>query len=250
MRSRRWPGRSRRWASSCAPRSRPGGPTCRLEQNVLRAFTQPFAGVRVLIVGQDPYPTPGHPVGLSFSGATRRPAVAAQPAEHLPRAEHRSRPARPRTGDLSPWAAHGVLLLNRVLTVTPGRPGVPSGKGLGGGNRSGDPRSRGARHTVGRDPVGTGRADATTPAGRRAPDRVGAPQSDVGRSRLFRLTAVQPEQCAARERGGGCRGLAPDLTRAPSAERYADSVAGPTRHAYRCAKGRGNGDVGANRYAQ
>src|ERR1035438_4888722 len=37
--------------------------------NVLRAFKQPFADVRVLIVGQDPYPTPGHQVGLSFSVA-------------------------------------------------------------------------------------------------------------------------------------------------------------------------------------
>src|SRR5260370_35004072 len=46
-------------------------------ENVLRAFKQPFGGVRGLIVGQDPYPTPGHPVGLSFSGA---PAAAPQPA--------------------------------------------------------------------------------------------------------------------------------------------------------------------------
>src|SRR4051812_42582313 len=38
-------------------------------RNVLRAFQQPFEGVRVLIVGQDPYPTPGHAVGLSFSVA-------------------------------------------------------------------------------------------------------------------------------------------------------------------------------------
>ena len=37
--------------------------------HVLRAFAAPLAGVRVLIVGQDPYPTPGHPVGLSFSVA-------------------------------------------------------------------------------------------------------------------------------------------------------------------------------------
>ncbi|MGL4832047.1 MAG: uracil-DNA glycosylase, partial [Propionibacteriaceae bacterium] len=39
----------------------PAGP------QILRAFTRPMADVRVLIVGQDPYPTPGHPVGLSFS---------------------------------------------------------------------------------------------------------------------------------------------------------------------------------------
>src|SRR3954452_6624974 len=36
-------------------------------EHVLRAFQRPLADVRVLVVGQDPYPTPGHPVGLSFS---------------------------------------------------------------------------------------------------------------------------------------------------------------------------------------
>ena len=61
-----WPGRSRRWATSSGRNSPPGAVTCRRE-NVLRAFKQPFAEVRVLIVGQDPYPTPGHPIGLSFS---------------------------------------------------------------------------------------------------------------------------------------------------------------------------------------
>ena len=37
--------------------------------HVLRAFSRPLADVKVLVVGQDPYPTPGHPVGLSFSVA-------------------------------------------------------------------------------------------------------------------------------------------------------------------------------------
>ncbi len=46
-------------------------------QNVLRAFTQPLADVRVLIVGQDPYPTPGHAIGLSFSVAPAWPRRAA-----------------------------------------------------------------------------------------------------------------------------------------------------------------------------
>ena len=101
----------------------PAGP------NVLRAFTFPFDQVRVLIVGQDPYPTPGHAVGLSFSvGADVRP---------LPRsldnifAEYRSDlgyPA-PSCGDLTTWAQRGVLLLNRVLTVRPGNPASHRGKG-------------------------------------------------------------------------------------------------------------------------
>ncbi|MFC7955967.1 uracil-DNA glycosylase [Rhodococcoides kroppenstedtii] len=89
-------------------------------ENVLRAFEQPFDDVRVLLVGQDPYPTPGHAVGLSFSVA---PDVAP-----VPRSLHNVFTEyvadldlpRPTTGDLTPWADRGVLLLNRVLTVRPG----------------------------------------------------------------------------------------------------------------------------------
>jgi uracil-DNA glycosylase len=97
--------------------------------NVLRAFTQPFDDVRVLIVGQDPYPTPGHPVGLSFSVA---PDVSPLPRslQNIFRelAADLGYPA-PSSGDLSPWSQHGILLLNRVLTVAPGQPGSHRGKG-------------------------------------------------------------------------------------------------------------------------
>jgi len=101
----------------------PAGP------NILRAFREPMAEVRVLIVGQDPYPTPGHPMGLSFSvDAHVRPLPASlanifrelrddlgiQPSPH---------------GDLSAWAAQGVLLLNRVLTVRAGTPASHRGRG-------------------------------------------------------------------------------------------------------------------------
>jgi uracil-DNA glycosylase len=96
---------------------------------VLRAFRQPFADVRVLIVGQDPYPTPGHPVGLSFSVA---PEVRRLPGSlvNIFR-EYRDDLGypMPATGDLSPWSERGVMLLNRVLTVQPGRPGSHRGKG-------------------------------------------------------------------------------------------------------------------------
>ena len=91
-------------------------------ENVLRAFTQSFGAVRVLIVGQDPYPTPGHAVGLSFSVATtvRRlpPSLLNIFREYT---DDLGYPA-PATGDLVPWTERGVLLLNRVLTVAPGRP--------------------------------------------------------------------------------------------------------------------------------
>ena len=97
--------------------------------DVLRAFRRPLADVRVLVVGQDPYPTPGHAMGLSFS---------VQPDVHpLPRSLQnvfRELVAdvgvpQPTSGDLSPWADRGVMLLNRVLTVRPGAPASHRGKG-------------------------------------------------------------------------------------------------------------------------
>ena len=96
---------------------------------VLRAFQQPFADVRVLIVGQDPYPTPGHAVGLSFSvGADVRPIPRSLENIFAEYASDLGYP-KPSCGDLSPWAQRGVLLLNRVLTVRPGNPASHRGKG-------------------------------------------------------------------------------------------------------------------------
>jgi uracil-DNA glycosylase len=101
----------------------PAGP------NILRAFRDPLANVRVLITGQDPYPTPGHPMGLSFSvGRDVRPLprsldnifrelqddLGITPSEH---------------GDLTAWASQGVLMLNRILTVRAGATASHRGKG-------------------------------------------------------------------------------------------------------------------------
>ncbi|OZC31116.1 uracil-DNA glycosylase [Gordonia polyisoprenivorans] len=98
-------------------------------QNVLRAFTSPFDDVRVLIVGQDPYPTPGHAVGLSFSVAPEVSPIPRSLANiYTEYCEDLGYP-RPANGDLTPWARNGVLLLNRVLTVTPGEPASHRGKG-------------------------------------------------------------------------------------------------------------------------
>ena len=97
--------------------------------NVLRAFKQPFDDVRVLIVGQDPYPTPGHAVGLSFSVAEAvRPLPRSLENIFAEYASDLGYPA-PSCGDLTPWAERGVLLLNRVLTVRPGNPASHRGKG-------------------------------------------------------------------------------------------------------------------------
>ena len=98
-------------------------------EHVLRAFGLPLADTRVLIVGQDPYPTPGHAVGLSFSVP---PDVRPLPPslvnifkEYVDDLGH----PPPATGDLSPWAQRGVLLLNRCLTVAAGRPNSHQGRG-------------------------------------------------------------------------------------------------------------------------
>ena len=87
--------------------------------NILRAFAEPMAGVKVLITGQDPYPTPGHPVGLSFSVAPDvRPLPRSLTNIFTELQADLGIPPSP-SGDLSPWAKQGVLLLNRVLTVRP-----------------------------------------------------------------------------------------------------------------------------------
>jgi len=97
--------------------------------NVLRAFTFPFEEVRVLVVGQDPYPTPGHPVGLSFSVAPDvRPLPRSLDNIFVEYCADLGYPT-PSTGDLTPWAERGVMLLNRVLTVQPGNPASHRGKG-------------------------------------------------------------------------------------------------------------------------
>ena len=98
-------------------------------EHVLRAFTQPLDAVRVLIVGQDPYPTPGHPSGLSFSVAPEvRPVPRSLQNIYKELGTDLGLPA-PSNGDLSPWADQGVLLLNRVLTVRPGAAASHRGKG-------------------------------------------------------------------------------------------------------------------------
>jgi uracil-DNA glycosylase len=97
--------------------------------HVLRAFQRPLAQVKVLIVGQDPYPRPGHPVGLSFSvAADVRPLPPSLVNIFKELVSDLKVPA-PSTGDLSPWADAGVLLLNRTLTITPGASNSHRGKG-------------------------------------------------------------------------------------------------------------------------
>lgn len=96
---------------------------------VLRAFAQPLSSVKVLLVGQDPYPTPGHAVGLSFAvERSVRPLPRSLTNIYRELADDLGI-TPPTHGDLAGWAGQGVLLLNRVLTVQSGRPGSHRGRG-------------------------------------------------------------------------------------------------------------------------
>lgn len=101
----------------------PAGP------DVLRAFRTPLADVRVLIVGQDPYPTPGHPIGLSFAVERHVRPVPRSLGNIYRELRDDLGIDPPPHGDLTRWSANGVLLLNRVLTVQPGQPGSHRGRG-------------------------------------------------------------------------------------------------------------------------
>ena len=137
----------------------PAGP------NVLRAFTFPFDRVRVLIVGQDPYPTPGHAVGLSFS-------VAAD-VRPLPRSlaniftEYARRPGLPRAGQRRPDAVGAAWgdAAEQGAHRAAGHPGVTSRQGLGGRHRMRDPGAGGPAAAAGGGAVGPRRRHAEADAG-------------------------------------------------------------------------------------
>jgi uracil-DNA glycosylase len=98
-------------------------------ERIFAAFDQPFADVKALLVGQDPYPTPGHPIGLCFSTAPDvRPLPKSLVNVFREYTDDLGHPP-PTTGDLTPWVRQGVLLLNRCLTVRPGEPASHRGRG-------------------------------------------------------------------------------------------------------------------------
>ena len=97
--------------------------------HVFRAFQRPLAGVRVLIVGQDPYPTPGHPIGLSFAVDPQVWPLPRSLVNIYLELRNDLGVVPPRNGDLTPWSDQGVMLLNRVLTVRPGESASHRGRG-------------------------------------------------------------------------------------------------------------------------
>jgi uracil-DNA glycosylase len=98
-------------------------------EHILRAFRRPLADVRVLVVGQDPYPTPGHPIGLSFAVDAHVRPVPRSLANIYRELATDVGVEPPPHGDLTAWADQGVMLLNRVLTVRPGEAASHRGRG-------------------------------------------------------------------------------------------------------------------------
>ena len=126
------------WADALAPveptlhvlaRELSGTPFLPDAAHVFRAFRTPLDDVRVLLLGQDPYPTPGHAVGLAFSVSPHVRPLPGSLRNIFTELVADLGVTRPDSGDLSAWANHGILLLNRTLTVAPGDP--LSHRGLG-----------------------------------------------------------------------------------------------------------------------
>ena len=109
--------------------TRAGRPYCPPGPEVLRAFQDPFEDVRVLVLGQDPYPTPGHAMGLAFSVRKDVTPLPRSLVNIFTELSNDVGVPTPANGDLSPWAAQGVLLLNTSLTVQAGIAGSHRGRG-------------------------------------------------------------------------------------------------------------------------
>ncbi|MBK5237528.1 MAG: uracil-DNA glycosylase, partial [Actinomycetales bacterium] len=97
--------------------------------NIMRAFRMPVDAVRVLIVGQDPYPTPGNAVGLAFAVEEHVRPLPRSLSNIFAELERDTACVQPRHGNLAGWTEQGVLLLNRVLTVRAGEAGSHRGRG-------------------------------------------------------------------------------------------------------------------------
>lgn len=94
-----------------------GGEIVPPKQFVMRAFEQPLDEIRVLIVGQDPYPTAGHAIGLSFAVNTDVKPLPRSLKNILIELKDDLGKTVTAEGDLSKWSEQGVLLLNRHLTT-------------------------------------------------------------------------------------------------------------------------------------
>jgi len=106
-----------------------GRPYLPAGDHVFRAFQRPLADVRVLVVGQDPYPTPGHPIGLSFAVDPHVWPLPRSLVNIYVELRDDTGLVPPKHGDLTAWSDQGVMLLNRVLTVRAGESASHRGRG-------------------------------------------------------------------------------------------------------------------------
>ena len=158
--------------------------------HVLRAFQRPLAQVKVLIVGQDPYPTPGHPIGLSFAVEKHvRPLPRSLSNIYQELNADLGVPPAPH-GDLSAWSDQGVMLLNRVLTVAPGAPASHRGWGWEKVTEHAIRELVARGGATRRDPVGAGCREPAAAARIHADHRVAASVAAVGEPRVLRLAPL------------------------------------------------------------
>jgi len=106
-----------------------GRPYLPAGDHIFRAFQRPLADVRVLVVGQDPYPTPGHPIGLSFAVDPHVWPLPRSLVNIYVELRDDLGIVPPKHGDLTGWSEQGVMLLNRVLTVRAGESASHRGRG-------------------------------------------------------------------------------------------------------------------------
>ena len=98
------------------------------KSQVFRAFTTDLSDVKVVVLGQDPYHTPGAAHGLAFSVPSSQPIPPSLVNIYKEIDAEYGSHANP-TGNLKSWQDQGVLLLNNVLTVEAHRAGSHRGKG-------------------------------------------------------------------------------------------------------------------------
>ena len=86
-------------------------------ESIFRALELDLEKVKVVIFGQDPYPTPGNAMGMAFSIPPEISQIPASLRNIFQELESDLGVEKPASGDLSAWESSGVLLLNRVLTT-------------------------------------------------------------------------------------------------------------------------------------
>ena len=186
--------------------------------NILRAFTIPFDSIKVLIVGQDPYPTPGHPVGLSFCVAPDVQPIPRSLTNIYKELTDDLGVPMPTNGDLTPWTNQGVMLLNRCLTVEAGKPGSHQDKGWEIVTDAAIKALNNRRNPDGSiKPLvailwGRQGADAGTAAHQRIYYRLTSSESYVRAIRILRFKTVLPRQPSAHRRRREACGLVPPVS--------------------------------------